>query len=262
MAFPLAYSDIVRQPPGQLGPYGYQELGPGVWVPSPGTNQMHPGTFEPESSGKFVDLAEIKTTSPGELGPNGYMELGPGVWIPQPELADGSPPEIPLDLSAIRTADPGRGYTELTPGVWIPNPGNRFPPVLHNADSGDQEGGDISDKLLANSDEDAPAASHGVYEVDYSELEKFAGEHELNASQVADWAKADPDFAERYLATHGLVNYNTYLAVKGFLEQKLAAGTAFADRNAQTAYALRSTVVGTQAQDSAGAASFRPDIRA
>lgn len=39
-------------------------------------------------------------------------------------------------------------------------------------------------------------------------------------------ATADPDFAERYLQTHGKVNFGTYLRLKEFLASKLAAGTA------------------------------------
>jgi hypothetical protein len=45
--------------------------------------------------------------------------------------------------------------------------------------------------------------SDHTYEVNYAELERFAAEHDLNAEDIVKWATADPDFAERYLQTHG-----------------------------------------------------------
>jgi hypothetical protein len=100
-------------------------------------------------------------------------------------------------------------------------------------------------------------SSH-VYEVNYTELEHFAAEHDLNAEEIMQWASGDPDFAERYLATHGKVNFGTYLKIKEFLASKLAAGAAFAERNTATSAALRGVVATTSAVDEANAASMTP----
>jgi len=98
--------------------------------------------------------------------------------------------------------------------------------------------------------------SDHTYEVNYAELERFAAEHDLNAEDIVKWATADPDFAERYLQTHGKVNFGTYLKIKEFLASKLAAGTAFAERNTQTSTALRGVVATTSAVDEANATAL------
>ena len=98
--------------------------------------------------------------------------------------------------------------------------------------------------------------SDHIYEVNYAELERFATEHDLNAEEILTWATQDPDFAERYLQTHGKVNFATYLKIKEFLASKLAAGTAFAERNTQTSAALRGVVTTTSAMDQANAAAL------
>ena len=98
--------------------------------------------------------------------------------------------------------------------------------------------------------------SDHIYEVNYAELERFAAEHDLNAEEIMTWASQDPDFAERYLQTHGKVNFATYLKIKEFMASKLAAGTAFAERNAQTSAALRAVVTTTAAMDQANAAAL------
>jgi hypothetical protein len=95
-----------------------------------------------------------------------------------------------------------------------------------------------------------------IYQVDYGELERFAAEHDLNAQEIQAWAAGDPDFPERYLATHGKVNFATYLKIKEFQASKLAAGTAFAERNIQTSAALRGVVATTSAVDAANAAAL------
>lgn len=100
--------------------------------------------------------------------------------------------------------------------------------------------------------------SDHVYEVNYAELERFAAEHDLNAAEIMTWASQDPDFAERYLQTHGKVNFATYLKIKEFLASKLAAGTAFAERNSQTSAALRAVVATTSAVDADNAAALGP----
>ncbi|MEU0498044.1 type VII secretion target [Mycobacterium sp. NPDC006124] len=97
------------------------------------------------------------------------------------------------------------------------------------------------------------AASGAPFQINYAELEKFAEEHDLNAQELADWASGDPDFAERYLATHGKVNFGTYLKIKEFMASKQIAGTAFAQHNAQTSTALRSSIASTKAQEEANA---------
>jgi hypothetical protein len=98
--------------------------------------------------------------------------------------------------------------------------------------------------------------SNHIYKVNYTELERFAAAHDLNAEEIMRWAGQDPDFAERYLQTHGKVNFATYLKIKEFLASKLATGTAFAERNAQTSAALRAVVDTTSALDAANAAAL------
>jgi hypothetical protein len=97
-----------------------------------------------------------------------------------------------------------------------------------------------------------------IHQVDYAELERFAAEHDLNAEEIMTWATADPDFAERYLQTHGKVNFATYLKLKEFLASKLAAGTAFAEHNTATSTALRGVVTATSSVDGANAAALAP----
>jgi len=92
--------------------------------------------------------------------------------------------------------------------------------------------------------------------VDYAELERFAAQHDLNAQEIISWATADPDFAERYLQTHGKVNFGTYLKIKEFLVSKLAAGTAFAEHNTETSAALRAVVSTTATVEAANAAAL------
>lgn len=94
------------------------------------------------------------------------------------------------------------------------------------------------------------------FEVNYAEMEKFAQEHKLNAQELAEWASGDPDFPERYLATHGKVNFGTYLKIKEFQTSKLAAGTAFAEHNTQTATALLASIASTKATEEANAAAI------
>jgi hypothetical protein len=100
------------------------------------------------------------------------------------------------------------------------------------------------------------AGGQSPFEVNYAELEKFAEEHDLNAEELAQWAAGDPDFAERYLATHGKVNFGTYLKIKEFMLSKQVAGTAFAQHNTQTSTALRAAVATTKATDEANGADF------
>ncbi|WP_099020950.1 type VII secretion target [Mycolicibacterium palauense] len=97
------------------------------------------------------------------------------------------------------------------------------------------------------------AASGAPFQINYAELEKFAQEHDLNAQELADWASGDPDFAEKYLATHGKVNFGTYLKIREFMASKQIAGTAFAEHNARTSTALRSSIASTKAQEEANA---------
>lgn len=99
-------------------------------------------------------------------------------------------------------------------------------------------------------------SGHDVFQVDYAELEKFAQEHDLNAEELAEWASGDPDFPECYLATHGKVNFGTYLKIREFMASKQIAGTAFAEHNAQTSAALRASIASTKATEEANAAGI------
>lgn len=114
---------------------------------------------------------------------------------------------------------------------------------------------------------DAPGSTHPAgykganttgapFRVNYAELEKFAQERDLNAKELADWASGDPDFPERYLATHGKVNYGTYLKIREFMASKQIAGTAFAEHNTQTSTALRASIASTKATEEANAAAI------
>ncbi|KAA1250703.1 hypothetical protein F0Q45_08395 [Mycobacterium simiae] len=94
------------------------------------------------------------------------------------------------------------------------------------------------------------------FRVDYTELKKFAQEHDLNAEELTQWAAGDPDFPERYLATHGKVNFGTYLKIREFMASKQIAGTAFAEHNLQTSTALRAAVTATKATEEANAAAI------
>lgn len=97
------------------------------------------------------------------------------------------------------------------------------------------------------------AASGAPFQINYAELEKFAEDHDLNARELAEWASGDQDFAERYLATHGKVNFGTYLKIREFMASKQIAGTAFSEHNTQTSNALRFSIASTKAQDEANA---------
>lgn len=97
-------------------------------------------------------------------------------------------------------------------------------------------------------------SGNDVFQVDYSELEKFAREHHLNAEELAEWASGDPGFPERYLATHGKVNFGTYLKIREFMASKQIAGTAFAEHNMQTSAALRAAIASTRATEETNAA--------
>jgi len=105
----------------------------------------------------------------------------------------------------------------------------------------------------------APGAGGGPnapFQVDYAELEKFAQEHDLNAEEIAQWASGDPDFPERYLATHGKVNFGTYLKIREFMASKQIAGATFAEHNAQSSAALRASIASTKVTEEGNAAAF------
>lgn len=57
-----------------------------------------------------------------------------------------------------------------------------------------------------------------MFEVNYRQLEDFAATHDLSAEEIAKWVQADPNFAERFLETHGKVAYGTYLKIKEYTE--------------------------------------------
>jgi hypothetical protein len=96
----------------------------------------------------------------------------------------------------------------------------------------------------------------GPFQVDYAELERFAQQHDLNARELGEWASGDPGFAERYLATHGKVNFGTYLKIKEFMASKQMAGTAFAAHNSQTSTALRAAIASTELTEEANVAAI------
>lgn len=95
------------------------------------------------------------------------------------------------------------------------------------------------------------------YSVDFAEVERLARQHDVNAEDVVKWATGDPDFAEKYLQTHGAVNFASYLAIGEHFAQRLSAGGQFAGGQIQTAAALRGTVAATQQTDADSATPFR-----
>jgi hypothetical protein len=149
------------------------------------------------------------------------------------DFRDGSEPPEPI------------GPAGAAPG---PNAGPAVPAELISATQDAGKGGPVASN--------GPGAG-GPFEVDYAELEKFAKEHDLNAQELAQWASGDPDFPERYLATHGKVNFGTYLKIKEFMSSKQVAGNTFAEQHLQTSTALRGVVTVTQTTDEANAAAFQ-----
>lgn len=259
----IGWSDIKIVPPGELAPWGYKRLVPGynAFVPDPGSNETHLGWFKPNQMPKDpIDLSTLQHLPPGQLGAYPKRELipGSGLWATDtrgPSYPGQGPyqAKAPLDVSQLKYLAPGelgpRGYSELIPGsgVWAPDPtlGNDSPHA-HHSGFGNPDGSGNPD-----------GAGDKPFEAEMAELEKFAKEHDMNAEQVRDWANKDPDFAERYLQTHGKVNYATYLKIQDFQENKAAAGNAFAEQQTHTANALRNTVYITQTKDEEGAAGVR-----
>jgi hypothetical protein len=254
----LAWSDVQQVAPGALGPSGYQELAPnsGTWVPNPGTNRLQPGWAPanrmPEDA---VDLSTMQRLAPGALGPYGCKELvpGSGVWFADSRIhgpGEKITPKKPLDLNDIQRFPPGalgpHFAVELAPGsgVWVPDPNYSDPPKVTKPSAYHSDTGDAG-----HTPADKP------YEVEYAKVEKFAGEHDDNAQQLAEYAKHDPDFAERYLATHGMVNYPTYLKIKDYMAGHVEAVNAYADRQSETADKLRGYVTTVSGLDNAAAAA-------
>lgn len=167
---------------------------------------------------------------------------------------------VPAQLISS-TSDPGGYHYEIgDDGMWLYVP-DEDPMDPGGAAAGPGAGGGLAPISNTTTPEGAPAgapagASGAPFQVSYSELEKFAQEHDLNAEELAQWASGDPDFAERYLATHGKVNFGTYLKIKEFMASKQIAGTAFAEHNAQTSNALRLAVASTKAQEERNAAAI------
>lgn len=255
----LSWGDVQQLGPGAQGPYGYTELAPnsGTWVPDPGTNKLQHGWMPAnQMPDDAVDLATMQRLAPGALGPYGYKELvpGSGVWFADSRIhgpGEKITPKKPLDLNDIQHFPPGalgpHFSVELAPGsgVWVPDPNYSDPPKVtkpsaYHSDTGDKHG---------NTDK--------PYEVEYAKLERYAGEHADNAQQLAAWAKHDPDFPERYLATHGMVNYPTYLKIKDYMAGHADAANAYADRQSETADKLRGYVTTVSGLDDDAAAGVR-----
>lgn len=240
----LGWDDIKHVQPGTLPPYGFRELvpGSGVAVPDPGFNSVKPGWWKPnQMPADPIDLANMQIRPPGALGQYGFKELVPdsGVWIADPGMFPGqaTPPlQKPLDMGRVIFQEPGdllpRGYGELIPGSGVCLPLSDLPP----------RGGTLP---AAHHEDAGPAAGdHAgkVFEVDYRQLEDFAAGHDVSAEQIAQWVRADPDFAERFLATHGKVAYASYLKIKEYTDSRLMQGSIYAHRNAATAESLRNAV--------------------
>ncbi|GAB7065956.1 hypothetical protein H7J06_03530 [Mycobacterium hodleri] len=163
---------------------------------------------------------------------------------------------VPAQLISS-TSSPGDYHYEIgDDGMWLYVP-NEDPSDPGGAAAGPGASGGlapISNATTEGGPASTPAGASGApFQLNYSELEKFAEEHDLNAAELAEWASGDPDFAERYLATHGKVNFGTYLKIKEFMASKQIAGAAFAEHNTQTSNALRFSIASTKAQEEANA---------
>lgn len=255
-------TDLVDVGPGQLGPPNTKELLPGLFIPNPAANALHPGIVNDNNVRMPLYASDIKVLTPGTLGPYGYMELGrnTGVWVPSPRGNDfrpGSytPPagEKPIQIEDIKYLRPGdlgpRGYIPLgDSGVWLPGPQSNslsVHPSGHTTDGGDAQ---------------TPDGKSGkdVFDVNYHHLEGLAQGHDTQAGQVAQWADTEKDFADRLLATHGKVAYATYLNVKGYNDSRAVEAGAYAQRNADTAVGLRGAIESTRSTDESSAAAFKP----
>jgi hypothetical protein len=238
----LDWSDLTYVAAGSLPPYGYRELvpGSGVAVPDPATNGLHPGWWKPnQMPSNPIDLDGMQVRAPGALGPWGYKELIPrsGVWIATPSSGPGetpAAPKIPLDMGRLKYFPPGQllpyEYSELFPGTGVCLPAQDLPP----------RGGTMP---AAHSTAQEPSAGEsGIFEVDYRQLEDFAKTHDLSAEEIARWVQADPNFPERFLASHGKVAYATYLKIKEYADSRNTQATSYAHRNTSTAQALRNAV--------------------
>ncbi|WP_277243979.1 hypothetical protein [Mycolicibacterium obuense] len=129
---------------------------------------------------------------------------------------------------------------------------------IEGAGPGPSVGGGLAPVSNTTGPAGGPGGAGAPFQVNYAELEKFAKEHDLNAQEIAEWASGDPDFPERYLATHGKVNYGTYLKIREFMASKQIAGTTFAEHNVQTSTALRASIASTKATEELNAAAFIP----
>jgi len=78
-----------------------------------------------------------------------------------------------------------------------------------------------------------------ILSIDPAEMERWACEHDRHTGQIGQWSVENVGFAEEYLATHGLVNFGTYLKIQEYLAAKAATGAAYAERQALTAENLR-----------------------
>jgi Excreted virulence factor EspC, type VII ESX diderm len=255
--FLLDYDDMYFGSPGGKLPYGYTELipGSGIGIPNLATNELHPGFWQPHPPKHPVDLDSFVYRKPGELGLYGYRELGAGsgVWIPNPYgtyyPSDDEPSaKRPIDVASIKSFPPGQvpyGYQELVPGsgVAVPAPKGYRP----------DQPGDPADPNTH------PAGADGKpFHVEYAILDRNADSHDTNAEQVQNWAAADPNFAQRFIDTHGKVAYGTYLNVARYIDSRQTQGAAFAERNASTAASLRNAIQATSSTDEANAARFAP----
>jgi hypothetical protein len=255
-------TDLVDVEPGKLAPYGTKQMVPGLFIPDPAVNELHPGMVN-DSNVRFpLYASDIQVRQPGELGPYGYMQLGDnsGVWVPNPRMNEFRPGfykppagEKPITIEEIKYLNPGepgpRGYIPLgDSGVWIPGPDTAPKGVSH----------------ASNLVDDDPDGTHtdgtpnDIFQVDYQQLEGFARGHEQQSGQIAQWANVEQDFADQLLATHGKVAYATYLNVKNYNDNRHTEASTYAVRNDSTAVGLRDAIYSTQSTDENNAAVYGP----
>lgn len=97
----------------------------------------------------------------------------------------------------------------------------------------------------------------GIFEVDPQHLVNLAQGHDDHAASVAAWSGTEPDLAERILATHGKVAYQTALNARAFTQSRNEKGLAYAARNRETADKLRINSENIVATDEASANALR-----
>lgn len=190
------------------------------------------GTWQVPQYPPYIPESEFDTS---QGAPRSTLD---GVHGTEDDMAYWSP-SYPGELPPYWTTS----YKEIAPGVWKKlGPGDVAPGQVRPASNVTQPQG---------------PTGNPVFNVNYRQLEGMAQNHDQQSDQVAQWAGAESDIADRLLATHGKVAYATYLNVKGYTDSRQVEAGAYAQRNADTAVALRGSIESTRSTDEGSAAAFQ-----